>query len=454
MISFVLVSGLVLAGCRPVAESWRNPPAAPPASPAAVGTLRTEQPALPAQATPTVVAGPVTITYWEDESDEGAVVLDELAARFMEENPGIEVKRLHFGTEDLRLQYRVAALEGKPPELVRGAGELAGPFGELETVRPIEGLIPQSTLDRFFPGALAAARVKGRLWGVPDNYGNQLMLIYNKKWVKETPPTTDSWVAQLKTLTDVAQGQYGLVYDLKEPFWLIPWLGGFGGWPLDESGMPALATEPMANTLQFLQDLKLVHKVVPPDVNYDSAYEIFRSGKAAYVIDGAWNLDRYRGAGVDLGVAALPRVTSTGLFPSPLTLGKYWFISKVAQGPTLDAAVKFVEFMTSSGAQETWTSRAGRLPSNKEAARSEVITQDPIKSGSVDQLSKGRGLQSVPEMYCAWGAMRAPLASVMDGTMTPTAASQAMQDEAERCIADMNVADPGQEAKETPEGGQ
>jgi len=413
-----------------------------------------DQPDGTAQTTPTAAAGPVTITYWEDESDEGAVVLDELAAGFMKENPGIEVKRLHFGTEDLRQQYRVAALEGKPPELVRGAGELAGPFGEMETVRPLDGLIPQSILDRFFPGALAATRVKGRLWGVPDNYGNQLMLIYNKKLVKQVPPNTDSWVAQLKTLTDPAQGQYGLVYDLKEPYWLIPWLGGFGGWPLDEAGMPALATEPMTNALQFLQDLKLVHKVVPPDANYDSAYETFRSGKAAYVIDGAWNLDRYRGAGVDFGVAALPRVTSTGLFPSPLTLGEYWFISKDAQGPKLDAAVKFVEFMTSSGAQETWASKTGRLPSNKEAVSSEVITQDPIKSGSVDQLSKGRGLQSVPEMYCAWGAMRAPLASVMDGAMTPTAASQAMQDEAERCIADMNAADSGQGPEPTPEGGQ
>jgi hypothetical protein len=34
--------------------------------------------------------------------------------------------------------------------------------------------------------------------------------------------------------------------------------------------------------------------------------------------------------------------------------------------------------------------------------------------------------------------MRAPLADVMDGKMTPDAASQAMQEEAERCIADLN----------------
>jgi arabinogalactan oligomer / maltooligosaccharide transport system substrate-binding protein len=234
---------------------------------------------------------------------------------------------------------------------------------------------------------------------------------------------------------------------LKEPYWLMPWLGGFGGWLLDEAGHPTLATEPMVNTLQFLQDLKLVHGVVPPDATYDSAYELFRSGKAAYVIDGAWNLDRYRGAGVDFGVAALPRVSRTGLFPSPLTQGKYWFISKDAKGPQLDAAVKLMEFMTSARAQEMWTERAGRLPSSKEAARSEDVAQDPISAGSVDQLSKGRGLESTPEMYCAWGAVRAPLASVMDGTETPSAASEIMQEEAERCIVDMDT-------EETSEGGQ
>jgi arabinogalactan oligomer / maltooligosaccharide transport system substrate-binding protein len=330
--------------------------------------------------------------------------------------------------------------------LVRGASELAGSFGNLEIVRPLEGIFSPSTIDRFFPGALTAATINGRLWGVPDNYGNQLMLIYNKKLVHEVPWDTDGWIAQLKTLTDPAQGQYGLAYDLKDPFWLIPWLGGFGGWPLDEANRPALASEPMVRALQFLQDLKMVHKVVPEDVNYDSAYELFRSGKAAYVIDGDWNVDRYLGAGVDLGVAALPRVTRTGLFPAPLTLGKYWYIGKDVQGHVLDAAEKFVEFMTSAGAQETWASKAGRLPSSKEAARSETITQDPITAGSVDQLSKGRGLQSVPEMYCAWGAMRTPLAGVMDGTMNPTLASQAMQDEAERCIEELNAeAAPGED---------
>jgi arabinogalactan oligomer/maltooligosaccharide transport system substrate-binding protein len=431
---WVFALGLILSGCRSQTEGWRDLLTSPPPSPAAQG----EQPVHAAQPSPTALAGPTSITYWEDETDEGAVVLDELAAAFVEENPAIQVKRAHFSTEDLRQQYRVAVLEGNPPELVRGAGELAGAFGDLEIVRPLEGIVPQSVLDQFFPGALDGATIKDRLWGVPDNYGNHLMLIYNKQLVKAVSSDTDGWVAQLKTLTDPAHGRYGLVYDLKDPFSLIPWLGGFGGWLLDEAGHPSLATKSMVSALQFLQDLKLVHQVVPPDVNYESAYEMFRSGKAAFVIDGAWNLDRYRGAGVDFGVAALPRVSKTGLFPSPMTLGKYWFISKDAKGSQLDAAVKFMEFMTSAKAQETWAAKTGRLPSDWEAARSEIVAQDPIKLASVDQLSKGRGLQSVPETYCAWGAMRAPLADVMDGALAPAAASEAMQEEADRCIADMD----------------
>jgi arabinogalactan oligomer/maltooligosaccharide transport system substrate-binding protein len=431
----VLLFSLAVSGCGRQVESWRNPPAPPTASPTVLVEV---QPEPPAQPSPTPPAGLTTVTYWEDDTDEGAVTLDELASAFMKENPGIQIKRVYLSTEDLRQQYRLAVQQGNPPELVRGAGELAGPFGDLELVRPLEGIVSQSMLDRFFPGALAGAEVNGRLWGMPDNYGNHLMLIYNKQLVQTVPGDTASWVVQLKSLKDPARGQYGLVYDLKDPFWLLPWLGGFGGWLIDDAGHPTLATKAMVNALQFLQDLKMVHQVVPPDVNYDSAFQMFTSGKAAYIIDGAWNLDRYKGAGVDIGVTALPKVSSTGLFPTPLTLGKYWFVSKNAKGPQLDAALKFMEFMTSATAQETWVTETGRLPSDRVAAASEVITQDPIEAGAVAQLDKGRGLESIPEMYCAWGATRDPLSAVMDGTMTPEMASQAMQVAAEQCIAGMD----------------
>lgn len=428
-----------LAGCL---SGGVAPPAATVSPSAAPGTRPATPADLPAvEATATPHSGPVTITYWEDDTDEGAVVLDELAAAFMAEHPDIRVERLHFDTEDLRVQFRAAAINGNPPALVRATGELAGPFSILEVVRPLDGLFPDGTLDGFFEGALAGARGRGRLWGLPDNYGNHLMLFYNRDLVAEVPSSTDAWISQLKALTDASSEQYGLVYDQRDPFWLMPWLGGFGGWPLDEADRPALDTQAMVDALQFLHDLEFVHGVMPGDADYRAAYDLFRSGKAAYVIDGSWNLDGYRGSGVNLGAAALPRVSATGLYPAPMTLGKYWFISKEAKGAELDAAVEFVEFMTSTPAQEAWIERAGRLPSRVEAARSPLIADDPILAGSVDQLSKGRGLWAVPEMYCAWRAMREPLAGVMDGSLAPADAATAMQAAAEECIRDMELED-------------
>ena len=63
--------------------------------------------------------------------------------------------------------------------------------------------------------------------GPAGNYGNHLMLLYNKALVADVPPNTDAWIAQLKTLNDPATPQYGLAYPLDESYWLIPWLACF-----------------------------------------------------------------------------------------------------------------------------------------------------------------------------------------------------------------------------------
>ena len=297
----VLLLCLTLAACSvgrapvPAPSPTTGPTAAP-----TIGTI----------ATP---SGPITITYWETDTDDADVLLDELAAEFMKANPAITVKRAHYSYDDLRNEFRAKSFNGQPPELVRAPGEFAGPFSELKIVRPLDEIFSKDSLDQYFTGALAGATTQGKLWGLPDNYGNHLMLLYNKALVTDVPSNTDAWIAQLKTLTDPATPQYGLAYPLDESYWLIPWLAGFGGWPMDATDRPALDTVEMANALQFLYDLKATHHVVPEKADYDAAFDYFRQGKAAYIIDGTWNLDRYTDLGIDVGVAPLPVVERDGL---------------------------------------------------------------------------------------------------------------------------------------------
>ncbi len=435
---FAVASGVMLALFLCVALAACSVGRTPMPAPAP-----TDEPIAPATisaiATP---SGPITITYWETDSDDADVLLDELAAEFMQANPAITVKRIHYSYDDLRNEFRAESLNGQPPELVRAPGEFTGPFSELTIVRPLDEIFSKDALDQYLTGALAGATTQGKLWGLPDNYGNHLMLLYNKALVTDVPPNTNAWIAQLKTLTDAGVGQYGLAYPLNEAYWLIPWLAGFGGWPMDATDRPVLDTLEMTNALQFLYDLKATHGVVPAEADYDAAFDYFRQGKAAYIIDGTWNLDRYTGLGIDVGVAPLPVVSATGLKPASMATGRYWFISEKAEGAALDAAARFIEFMTSANAQGQWLAKTKRLPSFKAVAGSDLITEDPILTGAMTQLRVARGVPPALDMACVWSGIDAHLVEVMAGARTPENAAAAMQADAEACIEDMGGGPP------------
>lgn len=407
----------------------------------------TPEPTKPPEVKPTPTTPPpakVKIVFWEQEGDDVDVFIDELVADFMAKNPDIEVERTHYGNEELRDQFQTAALAGAGPELARCPNDFAGPFSALGIVADIQAIFDQAFLDTFFDGALGPAVVAGTLWGVPDNYGNHLMLLYNKDIVTEPPKTTDELISMAKALTNEAAGVYGFAYNLNEPFWLAPWIGGFGGWPLDDTDSCSLGTDAVAKALQFVHDLKFVEKVVPQECDYNTMDTLFKEGKAAMIINGDWSLGGYTEAGVNYGTAPIPQVSATGLWPSPMTSGKYWMFNKAILGDAakLAAAKKFVEYMTSEAVQTQWLERFKRLPSNKVVAENPLIAQDPILAGSMAQLSKGKGMPAAPQMRCAWDSMRPNQEAVMAGTATAAEAAASMQRECDACVREAGLAPP------------
>lgn len=409
-----------------------------PATPAPTGAPAT----VPAPTPQIVPTGPITLTYWEEDNDAADVLLDELAAAFTAANPGITIQRVHYTYHDLRNQFRAESLfSGEPPDLVRSPGEFTGPFGELRIVRAMDDLFSAEYLADYLPGALDGATLRDKVWGLPDNFGGHLMLIYNKALVGQVPADTDAWIEQLKTLTDPVTGQWGLVFDTTESYWLIPWLSGYGGWPLDAQDQPTLDTAEMVESLWFLHDLVHLHRVTPAGADYAGAFDLFGQGKAAYVIDGMWNLESYGGLGIDLGVAPLPRVSQTQLLPAPMATGRYWFIASGVDGAKLDAAARFVEFMTSAQAQAEWLTKMRRLPSHKDVLGVEAIAADPLLGPAVDQLRLARGVPPALEMVCAWRGLDGAFRRVMTGELSADDAPPAMQAEAAACVADMSPAE-------------
>ena len=377
--------------------------------------------------------GPVTITFWEQEGEEVDVFIDQQIADFQAANPTITVERTHYENEALRDQFQTASLANAAPDVVRVPNDFAGPFSTLQIVAPVSDLFSKKFLGQFFQGALDPAIVAGTLWGVPDNYGNHLMLIYNKDLIATPPATFEELITKAKELTkgDIQ----GFAYNLNEPFWGAGFYGAFGGWPLDAKDKPTFNNEAFVNYLTFVAKLK-TDGVVPAECDYNCADTLMKDGKAAMIINGDWSLGDYTKAlGDKMGVAPVP--TINGKPYTEMTAGKYFMVSNVsaADAAKKAALVKFITFMTSADVQKKWLDQFKRLPSNIEIAKDPSIASDPILAGSMAALSVGRGQPAAPEMRCAWDAWRPNLEGVMAGTTSPADAAVAAQTSADECVA-------------------
>ncbi|MDP3176372.1 MAG: extracellular solute-binding protein, partial [Spirochaetaceae bacterium] len=356
-----------------------------------------------------VVAAQTKITLWTQEgtAENAFQYVQSLAAAYAKTNSKVTFEVLNKETEALREDFQTAALAGNAPELLWTVSDHAGPFTAADLIQPIDKLVD---LTKYADAS--AVMLDGMTWGVPISSGNHLMLLYNKDLVKTAPKDTDALIKLAAGFN--AKGIVTLTFNQTEPFWLVPWLGGYKGRVFAADGKtPTLNTAAMVSTLQLLQDLKFKHKVLPAEADYNTADTMFKEGKAAMIINGDWSLGDYKKVmGDKLGVARIPQVKG-GTWPAPYTAGKFFMITKDIEKAKLDAVVAFIKFATNKANQLDMFAKLTRLPALKEAAADKTVTSDPITKASAEQMTVGVGMPSVIEMRANWDAMKPELIKVM-----------------------------------------
>jgi len=379
-----------------------------------------------------IASAKVNLILWTKEGEEALDWNKSLIEEFAKVNPNVTIELVKkTNVEVLREDFLTASLANAAPDILWTVSDHAGPFVAADIIEPVDNLFD---LNKYVDSAMDAVKLEGKYWGIPISNGNQLMLLYNKKLIAEAPKNTDELFAVGKKLT--TGGNYALVWNQTEPFWLVPWLGGFKGKVFAEDGVtPTLNTPEMVATLKFLHDMKYDAKIVPPECDYDGADTLFKEGKAAMIINGDWSISGYVGAlGDDLGVARIPKVSATGEWPKPYTSGVYFMLTKGISGDKLKATQDFISFVSSKEKQLEMVKLLNRLPAVKEALDDPLITEDPILKGSADQMVVGTPMPTVLEMRCNWDSMKPEMLAVLSDTKSPEDAVKDMQKSADACI--------------------
>jgi arabinogalactan oligomer/maltooligosaccharide transport system substrate-binding protein len=374
----------------------------------------------------------IEIAFWEQDDANAQKILDGLIADFQSQNSNITVKRSHYETEDLRKNYTTASLGTTGPDIVLGPNDNLGVFVPGNLIQPADDIMGSDFFSQFDPKALDAAKYNGKQYMIPDRNGNELILAYNKKLVPEAPKTFEELIEISKKLQKEKKVQYGLVFNEVEPFFTVPFYGAFGGQVFDDvnsaSPKPTLDTDAAAQWMQFLAKLHN-EKVIPKEADYDVANNLFKEGKAAFIINGPWGFADYTAAKIDFGISTIPTVN--GKYPAPYSAVKGYTISASVTDPDKKEAVKkLLEFLNSKDAQLKMVDAHQQLPTNLEAINDPKITGNALIIAQKDQLDKCIPMPIITQMRCIWDAIKPVQQEVFAGKTKPQDAPAKMQQKA------------------------
>jgi maltose-binding protein MalE len=383
----------------------------------------------------------IRITLWHQDRIDVRIILQRQIERFMQLHPEVRVEQLFKETEELRSGFIIAALAGQGPEIVYGPSDQIGPFEIMNIILPLEGLFDRGWLDQYDPRGLTWYR--GHLYQVADKLGNHLTLVYNKKLVPLPPSTDEELIALGRKLTvdlngDGKPDRYGLTWNYTEPFFFVPFMTGFGGWIMDEHGVPTLDTPGTVDALEFIKQLRDVHRIIPNEADYNIADILFKDGNAAMIINGDWSWSGYLRAGLDIGVAPLPRITRTGLWCGTMVSPKGFSINVNIAENKKKWVLELIRFLMSEESQMEATRELFTMPTLRRVQGSDFVRDNEILRNSQIAIDHGRPMPVVPELRAIWDSMRPSYQAVLAGTKSAEQAARDMQALALRRIKEMN----------------
>src|SRR4051812_43650257 len=204
--------------------------------------------ALAVTALPAAAQDNVSFQLWTKEGtgDGSFQFVQKLVDEYTKDHPNVQITLVNKDVEKLRQDFLTTSLGGQAPELLWTVSDHVGPFTTSDTILSLDQ-IPGIDPSLYLANALQSVQLNDKTWGVPISFGNHLMLYTNKDLMADCPADSDAWIAAAKAAS--GNGNYGMVWNQTESFWLMPFLGAFHAKLFTDDGSVTLNTPEMVATL-------------------------------------------------------------------------------------------------------------------------------------------------------------------------------------------------------------
>jgi multiple sugar transport system substrate-binding protein len=341
----------------------------------------------------------IEIEYWQYFFDARVNAMNMLIEQFEAENPDIRViHNSDIAYDNFRDEIAASAPAGVGPDVVSLFYGWIPAFVDAGYLAPLpEDAFPAEWIESYFSPMVAESKFEDQYWAIPTAV-RTLALFWNKDIFEaagldpETPPATLDEFVEMAIATTQYDGNGTEIMNIATEGY-APQLTGqahhwfreallrqYGGVPYSEDNRTVLWNSPEGcEAFGWLAAFETEHKTGSNDL-FTDATQAFVNGQAALHIDGSFRLGTIATNNPDLnyGVAELP----VGPNGEKHTYGSYWTHSitrrAAADEARMEAATRFLQFITSAEAGLLWVNEVGELPAQLEAAADPELLADPL----------------------------------------------------------------------------
>jgi raffinose/stachyose/melibiose transport system substrate-binding protein len=387
----------------------------------------------PTKAGSGVGGGNAAATYWFLSSPPGEQIRQHSVDRFNKANPSTPIKPTTFQNDAYKTKIKTAIGAGQAPTIIWGWG--GGGLRSYVQANQVEDLTSwfdqnKAVKDRLFPSSFGAATINGKIYAMPAETVQPIVLFWNKTLFEKVgvePP--QSWgdimslvpkfnAAKIAPISLGGQSRWTNMMWLE---FLFDRIGGpevfqavFDGEKGAWSNPAAIEGLTKAQELVKANGFVKGFSSITADSNADQA--LLYTGKAAMMLHGTWTYGNMAEAGGDfvsgghLGFMNFPPVEGgkgdpTNTVGNP---GQYYSISSKATSEQKDVAKKF--FST-------------QVLSNDEVKEWIDNGAVPIVKGTESQLGSAKGADFLKFVYGIASNAKV-FAQSWDQALSPTAAEK------------------------------
>jgi len=324
--------------------------------------------------------GGTQLVYWNGLTGGDGSVMQKMVEQFAKDNPDISIHSESYLWDVMFQKLTAAFVAGEPPDVFVLHTQEIPQFAKLGILRDSEDMLDTGggSLPAKDYSGLNATVYNGKHYGILlDNHGFGTWVnlnLFKNAGVDENTPmpkNADEFIKLATKLTLDANGkhpdeagfdpknvkQWGTGVDwLRVQF--EAWLAQFGGSLISADGKKATINEaPGKQALQFIYDMVNKYHIAPNPTS-TNGYNAFQAQQIAIMPSGTWFRNVLVEQHPEIKFTAWPMI-QVGTKPATWASAHVLFIASTLDGPKLDAAKKFITYLSNNDA--LWAT-SGHVP--------------------------------------------------------------------------------------------